>query len=181
MTQFLQQTINGLSIGSIYALIALGYTMVYGIIKLINFAHGEIFMFGAYMGMLGITMLGLPFYAAFVLSMVLTAILGVVIERVAYKPLRNSSRIAALITAIGVSFLIQNLMLRIMGARIYAFPQVINNQVFVFFGLRVNLIQMIIFVVSILLMIGISRPKRFLINARKAATSALLRTKERDT
>ncbi len=155
MTQFLQQTINGLSIGSIYALIALGYTMVYGIIKLINFAHGEIFMFGAYMGMLGITMLGLPFYAAFVLSMVLTAILGVVIERVAYKPLRNSSRIAALITAIGVSFLIQNLMLRIMGARIYAFPQVINNQVFVFFGLRVNLIQMIIFVVSILLMIGL--------------------------
>ena len=155
MTQFLQQTINGLSIGSIYALIALGYTMVYGIIKLINFAHGEIFMFGAYMGMLGITMLGLPFYLAFIFSMIITAVLGVVIERVAYKPLRKSNRITALITAIGVSFLMQNLMLRIMGSKIYAFPQAIENKFYTFFGLRINLIQIIIFVVSILLMIAL--------------------------
>ncbi len=153
MIQFLQQTINGLSIGSIYALIALGYTMVYGIIKLINFAHGEIFMFGAYMGMLGITVFGLPFYGALIFSMVVTAVLGVVVERVAYKPLRKSSRITALITAIGVSFLIQNLMLRIMGARIYAFPQAIENQFYVIGGLRINLVQLVIFVISIILMV----------------------------
>src|SRR5690554_6127765 len=103
MIEFLQQAINGLSIGSIYALIALGYTMVYGIIKLINFAHGEIFMFGSYMGMIAITVLNLPFYVAFIFSMITTAVLGIIIERVAYKPLRKSSRIAALITAIGVS------------------------------------------------------------------------------
>lgn len=155
MTQFLQQSINGLSIGSIYALIALGYTMVYGIIKLINFAHGEIFMFGAYMGMLGVTMLGLPFYLSFIFAMVITAVLGVVIERVAYKPLRKSNRITALITAIGMSFLLQNLMLKIMGSKIYAFPQVVENKYYTFYGLRINLIQIIIFVVSILLMVGL--------------------------
>ncbi len=155
MIEFLQQTINGLSIGSIYALIALGYTMVYGIIKLINFAHGEIFMFGSYMGMIAITVLNLPFYVAFVFSMITTALLGVIIERVAYKPLRKSSRIAALITAIGVSFLLQNAMLQIMGARIYAFPQVFNNRVFNVYGVRINLIQIVIFVVSILLMVAL--------------------------
>lgn len=155
MIEFLQQTINGLSIGSIYALIALGYTMVYGIIKLINFAHGEIFMFGSYMGMIAITVLNLPFYVAFIFSMITTALLGVIIERVAYKPLRKSSRIAALITAIGVSFLLQNAMLQIMGARIYAFPQVFNNRVFNVYGVRINLIQIVIFVVSILLMVAL--------------------------
>lgn len=155
MIEFLQQTINGLSIGSIYALIALGYTMVYGIIKLINFAHGEIFMFGSYMGMIAITVLNLPFYVAFIFSMVTTALLGVIIERVAYKPLRKSSRIAALITAIGVSFLLQNAMLQIMGAKIYAFPQVFNNRVFNVYGVRINLIQIVIFVVSILLMVAL--------------------------
>jgi branched-chain amino acid transport system permease protein len=108
MTQFLQQVINGLSIGSVYALIALGYTMVYGIIKLINFAHGDIFMFGAYVGMVAITAFGLPFFVALPVAMVVTALFGVVVERVAYKPLRKSSKTAALITAIGVSFLIQN-------------------------------------------------------------------------
>lgn len=152
MIQFLQQTINGLSIGSVYALIALGYTMVYGIIKLINFAHGEIFMVGAYIGMVLITNFNLPFALAFVLSMLFTAIIGIVIERVAYKPLRKSSRTAALITAIGISFLLQNGMLRIMGARVYAFPQVIANEFYSFFGLRINLIQILIFVISIILM-----------------------------
>jgi len=155
MIEFLQQAINGLSIGSIYALIALGYTMVYGIIKLINFAHGEIFMFGSYMGMIAITVLNLPFYVAFIFSMITTAVLGIIIERVAYKPLRKSSRIAALITAIGVSFLLQNAMLQIMGAKIYAFPQVFENKVFNVGGVRINLIQITIFVVSIILMIAL--------------------------
>jgi branched-chain amino acid transport system permease protein len=152
MTQFLQQVINGLSIGSVYALIALGYTMVYGIIKLINFAHGDIFMFGAYVGMVAITAFGLPFFVALPVAMIVTALFGVVVERVAYKPLRKSSKTAALITAIGVSFLIQNGTQLIMGANIYAFPQVIPNQYFDFWGLRINLLQVIIFVTSILLM-----------------------------
>ena len=153
MQQFLQQTINGLSIGGVYALIALGYTMVYGIIKLINFAHGEIFMFGAYVGMIAVMNFNMPIYLAFIIAMAVTALFGVIIERVAYKPLRKSSRTAALITAIGVSFLIQNGVLMIMGANIYAFPQVIPNQFFTVFGLRLNMLQLVIFATSIALMI----------------------------
>lgn len=155
MTQFLQQIINGLSIGSVYALVALGYTMVYGIIKLINFAHGEIFMVGAYSAMILITMFNLPLWLAMMLSMLTTAILGMVIEKVAYKPLRKSSRTAALITAIGVSFLLQNVMLLIMGARIYTFPQVFNNTTWVVNGLRVNALQLGMFLTSIALMLGL--------------------------
>ena len=153
MQQFLQQTINGLSIGGVYALIALGYTMVYGIIKLINFAHGEIFMFGAYVGMIAVMNFNMPIYLAFIIAMAVTALFGVIIERVAYKPLRKSSRTAALITAIGVSFLIQNGVLMIMGANIYAFPQVIPNKFFTVFSLRLNMLQLIIFGTSIALMI----------------------------
>jgi branched-chain amino acid transport system permease protein len=153
MQQFLQQTINGLSIGGVYALIALGYTMVYGIIKLINFAHGDIFMFGAYVGMIAVMNFNMPIYLAFIIAMAVTALFGVIIERVAYKPLRKSSRTAALITAIGVSFLIQNGVLIIMGANIYAFPQVIPNQFFTVFGLRLNMLQLVIFATSIALMV----------------------------
>ena len=152
MIQFLQQIINGLSIGSVYALIALGYTMVYGIIRLINFAHGDIFMFGAYMGMILVANFNLPIILAFPLAMGLTALFGVMIERIAYKPLRNSTRTAALITAIGVSFLIQNGMQLVMGANIYTFPQVIPNTFYTLGGIRINSLQIIIFVVSILLM-----------------------------
>ena len=100
LSQFLQQIVNGLSLGSIYALLALGYTMVYGIIKLINFAHADIYMLGAYIGFACITMFGLGFFPALIISMVLCAIIGIIIERVAYKPLRNSPRITLLITAI---------------------------------------------------------------------------------
>lgn len=152
MTLFLQQVVNGLSLGSVYALIALGYTMVYGIIKLINFAHGEIFMFGSYVGMLLISQVGLPIYVAFPLAMVITALFGMLIERIAYKPLRKSTRVAALITAIGVSFLIQNLTLVIMGANIYAFPQVIPNEQFIIGGVRFDLLRIVIFFTSIALM-----------------------------
>ena len=103
MLEFLQQLINGLSLGAIYALIALGYTMVYGIIMLINFAHGDIMMVGAYVGFFSIAVLGSNIFAALIFAMLSCAVLGVLIEKIAYKPLRNSSRIAALITAIGVS------------------------------------------------------------------------------
>ena len=105
MVEFLQQLLNGLSLGAIYALIALGYTMVYGIILLINFAHGDIMMVGAYVGFFSITMLGSNVIMAILFAMLACAVLGVLIEKIAYRPLRNSTRIAALITAIGASLL----------------------------------------------------------------------------
>jgi branched-chain amino acid transport system permease protein len=120
--QLAQQLINGLSLGSIYALIALGYTMVYGIIQLINFAHGEIYMVGAYVGYASMTFLRLGFFESLLIAMVVCSVLGVVIERVAYKPLRNSTRIAALITAIGVSLLIQYTMMAFVGADVRTYP-----------------------------------------------------------
>ena len=153
MLEFLQQMINGLSIGSIYALIALGYTMVYGIIKLINFAHGDWYMIGAYVGMISVTTFKLPFVLALPATMIVTGILGVVIERIAYRPLRKSTRVAALITAIGVSFFLQNAVSRIMGAKIYTFPPVLENRTFMLYGLRFNTQQIAIFVTAILLMI----------------------------
>ena len=93
LLNFLQQLINGTHIGSIYALIALGYTMVYGIVKLINFAHGDIMMMGAYFAFMALTTLGLPLWGAIIFSMTLSAIIGVLIEKIAYKPLRNAPRI----------------------------------------------------------------------------------------
>lgn len=107
MEQFLQQVINGISLGSIYALIALGYTMVYGIINLINFAHGDVYMIGAYVGYFCMTTLKLGFFPSLLISMLVCALLGVTIERIAYKPLRDATRIAVLITAIGVSMFIE--------------------------------------------------------------------------
>ena len=120
--ELIQQLVNGLSLGSIYALIALGYTMVYGIVKLINFAHGDVFMVGAFVGFYSITILDLSFIPALLISMVVCAIFGVVIERIAYKPLRNATRIAALITAIGVSLLIEYGTIYIRGAQPEAYP-----------------------------------------------------------
>ena len=104
MENLVQQLINGISLGSIYALIALGYTMVYGVIKLINFAHGDIYMVGAHLGYALIQNVGLGLFPSILISMIFCAILGVVIEKIAYKPLRGATRVATLITAIGVSY-----------------------------------------------------------------------------
>ena len=123
----LQQLVNGLILGSVYALLALGYTMVYGIIKLINFAHGDIYMMGAFIGYYLINTYHMNFFIALILTMVLTAILGMVIEFLAYRPLRHSTRIAALITAIGVSFLLEYGMVYLVGADIRAFPQALET------------------------------------------------------
>ncbi len=153
MTVFFQQLINGLSLGSIYALIALGYTMVYGIIKLINFAHGDIYMLGAYFGFLAITYLHVGFIPAILIAMAGSALVGVVIERIAYKPLRNATRIAALITAIGVSYFLESGTQKIMGTTPRSFPQVLNNEVYMIAGLRITTHQIVIFVTTILLMI----------------------------
>lgn len=124
---FLNQLINGLHLGSIYALIALGYTMVYGIVKLINFAHGDILMIGAYTSLIMITSLNQSPFLALIASVLVCTAVGVAIEAVAYKPLRNSPRISALITAIGMSYLIENLAQLIFGAEPRPFPNVINN------------------------------------------------------
>lgn len=124
---FLNQLINGLHLGSIYALIALGYTMVYGIVKLINFAHGDILMIGAYTSLIMITSLSQSPFLALIASVLVCTAIGVAIEAVAYRPLRNSPRISALITAIGMSYLIENLAQLIFGAEPRPFPNVINN------------------------------------------------------
>ncbi|MDO5286025.1 MAG: branched-chain amino acid ABC transporter permease [Actinomycetia bacterium] len=123
MVELWQQVVNGLSIGSIYALIALGYTMVYGIIQLINFAHGDVYMVGAYVGYFCMTTARLGFFESLVLAMLVCALLGVVIERVAYKPLRGSTRIAVLITAIGVSLLLEYTMMYFVGAGARSYPE----------------------------------------------------------
>ena len=155
LEQILQQLANGLILGSVYALLALGYTMVYGIIKLINFAHGDIYMIGAFMGYYLINTLHLNFFVALILSMVGTAILGVVIEFLAYRPLRNSTRIAALITAIGVSFLLEYGMVFFVGANTRSFPQVIETVRYTIGPVSISNIQLMIFGISILLMVGL--------------------------
>ena len=151
----LQQLINGLILGSVYALLALGYTMVYGIIKLINFAHGDIYMMGAFIGYFLITKYHMNFFVALVLTMVLTAILGVVIEFLAYRPLRNSTRIAALITAIGVSFFLEYSMVRLVGANKHAFPQTLATVKYNLGPVSVTNVQLIILGVSIFLMLAL--------------------------
>ena len=153
MTVFLQQIINGLSLGSIYALIALGYTMVYGIIKLINFAHGDIYMLGAYIGFIAVTSLGLGFFPALLAAMAGCALIGVIIEPVAYKPLRHATRITALITAIGVSYFLQAGTQRVMGTGVKTFPNVLSNEVFMIGGVRITSQQIIIFITTIVLML----------------------------
>ena len=149
----LQQLVNGLILGSVYALLALGYTMVYGIIKLINFAHGDIYMMGAFMGYFLINSLHLNFFLALILAMVGTAALGVLVEFLAYRPLRNSTRIAALITAIGVSFFLEYVMVYFVGANTRSFPQVIETVRYNFGPIILPNIQLLILVISLILMV----------------------------
>lgn len=151
-TQIFQQLVNGLSLGSIYALIALGYTMVYGIIKLINFAHGDIMMVGAYSGWFAITALHLPFLPALLFSMVSCALLGVIIERIAYKPLRNASRIAALITAIGVSLFLEYGGMLVLTAQVRTYPPVFPETMYVVGGVYFKYGDIVMLVTSVVLM-----------------------------
>lgn len=151
----LQQLVNGLILGSVYALLALGYTMVYGIIKLINFAHGDIYMMGAFIGYYLINTYHMNFFIALMLTMVLTAILGMVIEFLAYRPLRHSTRIAALITAIGVSFLLEYGMVYLVGADIRAFPQALETVKYNLGPVSVTNVQLTILGVSIFLMLAL--------------------------
>jgi branched-chain amino acid transport system permease protein len=113
---FIQHSLNGLTLGSLYALIAIGYTMVYGILRLINFAHGEIFMLGAYFVFWGVTLIHLPWPIAIVAAIAVTASVGMLVDKVAYRPLRDAPRISALISSIGVSFFLQNLAIVVFSA-----------------------------------------------------------------
>lgn len=151
--EWIQQLVNGISLGSIYALIALGYTMVYGIIKLINFAHGDVFMIGAFIGFYAIAQWELGFFPALLLAMAVCAVFGVLIERIAYKRLRNATRIAALITAIGVSLLIEYTTIFFRGAQPAAYPEVVKNRILDVFGVQISSTSILILSVSIVLMI----------------------------
>ena len=128
LINFIEQLINGLRTGSIYALIAIGYTMVYGIAKMINFAHGDIIMVGAYALYFSISVLGLPVPVALLLTVIVCSVLGVVIEKIAYKPLRKAQPLAVLITAIGMSFFLQSSSLLIFGSTPIPFQSVIPNE-----------------------------------------------------
>jgi branched-chain amino acid transport system permease protein len=119
---FLQHLTNGISLGSLYALIAIGYTMVYGILRLINFAHGDIFMFSLYFAFYGVSVFGMPWYVSFLVAIIMTVILGIVIEASAYRPLRDAPKISILISAIGVSFLLENVAVVLFGGVPKAFP-----------------------------------------------------------
>jgi branched-chain amino acid transport system permease protein len=120
---FLQQLVNGITLGGVYALIAVGYTMVYGVIELINFAHGEIYMLGAFIAFTLVTVLHLPFFVAVILTIMACACCGIILDFVAYRPLRRSPRLAALITAIGMSIFLQNMALLIWGGQIKSYPR----------------------------------------------------------
>ena len=164
MAYFLQQLINGLTLGSIYGLIAIGYTMVYGIIGMINFAHGEIYMIGAFIAIISFTILGaagitwVPFTLLIVLvvTMLFTAAYGWTIERVAYRPLRGSPRLAALISAIGMSLALQNYVLLSQGAGVKAIQPIITGGLTVMeadgFKVTLSYIQILVMVLTVVLM-----------------------------
>jgi len=168
MEYFLQQLINGITLGAIYGLIAIGYTMVYGIIGMINFAHGEVYMIGAFiavitfslMGLLGITYVPLALMIVLIVSMVLTGLYGWTIERVAYRPLRGSFRLAPLISAIGMSIFLQNFVQIAQGAKIKSLPPVIEGRISLMHGqtfdVTLSYLQIIIIVLTVALMAGFS-------------------------
>ncbi len=165
MGYFLQQLINGLTLGMIYGLIAIGYTMVYGIIGMINFAHGEIFMIGAFIsiitflivGMLGLGWVPLALIVVLLTTMLLNSVYGWALERVAYRPLRNSPRLAALITAIGMSIFLQNYVQLLQGARVKPLQPVITGSVRLMkesdFVVNFSYLQMLIIVLTLALMV----------------------------
>ena len=160
---FKQQLINGLTLGAVYALIALGYTMVYGILQLINFAHGEVYMLGAYLGIivLGVlTAAGLPAYSlaltifiSILVPMFFCAAYGAAIERVAYRPLRQAVKLAPLISAVGVSIILQNFVMLTQGKEYKNLPPLLPSEGFTFLGASVSPVQIFILIASILLMV----------------------------
>lgn len=156
--EFLLQIFNGLQIGSIYALVSLGYTMVYGIAQLINFAHGDIIMIGAYVSLFSIPIFnrfGLPVWTTVIPAIIICALIGCIAERVAYRPLRNSPRISNLITAIGVSLFIENIFMKVFTPNTRSFPKVFTQSPFVFGRVQISFGAVVTIVLTILLSIAL--------------------------
>ena len=150
---FAQQLVNGVQIGSVYALVAIGYTMVYGIAKMINFAHGDIIMVGSYVALIFFQSSGLPVWGVIAATAAVSAVLGVTIERLAYKPLRGGSRMSALITTIGVSLMLQNGLLLLFGSSPRPFPNHFTGEGFTLGGVTVSRLTAITLVVTVVLMV----------------------------
>lgn len=150
-----QQLVNGITIGMIYALIALGYTMVYGILKIVNFAHGDVLMMGSFVGLFFVQRVQLPFFASFLCAAVITAGIGILIERLAYRPLRTSDRIVPLISAVGVSIFLTSFAQRVWGTETQTFPTSFAIDTYNLGGVTLSSIQLLIVIVSIVLMIGL--------------------------
>lgn len=155
-TIFLQQLVNGVSLGSLYGLVAIGYTMVYGILRLINFAHGDLLMFAAYTAIYGVALFTLPWYLSFPLAIIITGVMGIVLDRAAYKPLRDAPRISLLISAIGASFLLENLALVLLGGVPKAFPRPpLFDQVIEIWGLRIQVLTLYTPIITLILLFGL--------------------------
>ena len=155
--EFLSYMISGISLGSVYAIIALGYTMVYGIAKMLNFAHGDVIMVGGYVSLLTMTSLNLPVWLAIILAMVACTVLGVLIEGLAYKPLRSAPSLAVLITAIGVSYFLQNSAMLVWGANPKVYSPIIDGTLKLFDGqLPITYISMLTVVVCVVIMIALT-------------------------
>ena len=155
----LEQLINGLTLGSIYAIVALGFTLVFGVLGIINMAHGEIFMIGAFIGVLVTSVLGLPLWVAFIAAIAVTAILGYMLERIALRPLRGKqgvSHLAPLISTIGVSILLENLSHHIFGAGNHPFQNAFAEIQIQIGSITIYIVQILIFVISIALMLILS-------------------------
>jgi len=175
---FMQYLTNGISLGSLYALIAIGYTMVYGILRLINFAHGEIFTMSLYFVFYGVAVFAMPWYIAFVMAIIMTTLLGVVVERAAYKPLRDSPRISVMVSAIGASFFIQNLATVIFGGKPKAFPAIkLLTDVIQIGAVSLQRLTLIIPVVTITLVFILS----FLVNKTKTGMAMRAVSKDHET
>mgnify|MGYP001728148950 CR=1 FL=1 len=157
MTVFIQYLVNGLSMGSVYAIIALGYTMVYGIAKMLNFAHGDVIMVGAYVSFCATSYLGLPGWASVVLSCVVCTVLGVLIEGLAYKPLRQAGPLAVLITAIGVSYFLQNAALLIWTSNPKSFSSVVTGGAISLFGgqLQISRVTIVTIAACVIIMVAL--------------------------
>ncbi len=148
--------INGISLGSVYAIIALGYTMVYGIAKMLNFAHGDVIMIGGYMAFCSTSYLGWPVIPSVLFSIIVCTMLGIIIERLAYKPLRDASSLAVLITAIGVSYLLQNAALLIWSSNPKAFPNMVNLPNLVIGDIQISSVAIVTIIACIVIMIALT-------------------------
>ena len=152
---FLQQAINGLTLGAVYALIAVGYTLVYGVLGLINFAHGSIYTWGAFFAFSLLTYTGIPFGWAFLLAMGATALVGLLIERTAYFPLRNSPLVSQIVAVLGVSIVMDNIAMLIWGSVPRPFPGLMESQVWTLYGIRLSLLQCLIMGMGLFLMLAL--------------------------